>query len=198
MKNKITTVLALSAILAAQACNSSANNDSATDTLSGDSITTDSSMMMADTVAIDTGKNPALFMEKAAIGGMMEIEAGKIAQQNAKDAKVKDFAAMMIKDHTATAIELSTLAKSKKIVLPAALPDMEKTHLEELKGMTGADFDKHYMGMMVKDHKKTVDLFKSAKEGADQDVSAFATKTLKTLETHYKLAQDINGVLKAN
>jgi putative membrane protein len=42
------------------------------------------------------------YVANAAIADMYEVEAGKIAQQRAKRADVKAFAAMMVKDHTAT------------------------------------------------------------------------------------------------
>ena len=40
------------------------------------------------------------FAVEAANGGMMEVELGKVAQENASSPRVKAFGAMMVKDHT--------------------------------------------------------------------------------------------------
>jgi putative membrane protein len=41
------------------------------------------------------------FVDKAAMGGMFEVESSKLADTAAQDATVKDFAHMMVSDHTA-------------------------------------------------------------------------------------------------
>ncbi len=51
---------------------------------------------------------------------MAEVEAGNLARQKSNNAKVKDFAAMMVKDHTAANDTLKSLAASKNITLPSS------------------------------------------------------------------------------
>ncbi|TDQ11883.1 DUF4142 domain-containing protein [Pedobacter metabolipauper] len=206
MKNKTLVALLFASAIGMQACNSSKNDSNATDssiTDSGSVISATDTLPVADSLAVtdsltrDPGKYPTEFMTQAAIGGMMEIAAAKVAQKNAADPKVKEFAALMIKDHTAASNELSGIARSKEFSLPSTLPAKEQMHLDEMKKLSGADFDKHYMDMMVNDHKKTVDLFKSAKSLSDADLMLFATKTLKTIELHNRMAEDLNGLIKA-
>jgi len=194
MKKRFLVAATFAAAMSMQACNSNNKDTSATD-----SVTTDTTI--TQTTTDSTAMNPAstdasAFMEKAAVGGMMEVEAGKLAESKSTNAQVKAFAAMMVTDHSKANDELKSIASKKSVTLPAALPAMEQGHLDEMKKMSGADFDKHYIGMMVTDHGKTVDLFKAGSKNTDADVSGFAMKTLPTIEGHYKKATEIQSSLK--
>jgi putative membrane protein len=137
----------------------------------------------------------ATFMKKAAIGGMMEVDAGKMALKST-NTKVKAFAEQMVADHTKANNELKAIAAKKKVLLPEAYPAEEKAHLDMMKSMTGTDFDKHYIEMMVTDHDKTIALFNTGAASADNEVSAFAKKTLPVIKGHFEKAKTIKAGLK--
>ena len=164
-----------------------------------DSLTTamvDSAQVdQSDTSGINEN-DTASFMHKAAIGGMMEVELGRLAQQQAENSAVKEFGAMMVKDHTKANTELKAIATEKRVTLPNSYPADIKQHMDEMSKMTPKDFDKHYMKMMVEDHAKDINLFKMAAKDNDATISAFATKTLPVLEGHQKRAKEINSTLK--
>lgn len=151
---------------------------------------------ITDTTALNRGAGIADFLNEAALGGMEEIELGKIAIEKSANPGIKDFARQMVKDHTKIAERLKVLADGKKMTLPAALPKADLDHIAEMKNMQANEFDKHYMGMMVKDHVKTLDLFKSATTSGDTPLQNFAISTLRTLESHYKMATSLNDKLK--
>ena len=134
------------------------------------------------------------FAKKAASGGMMEVELGKLAQQNAKSQRVKDFGSMMNTDHTNANNELKSLALMKHMDLPADLDPKDRKHVGMMSKMKGAAFDKMYMDMMVNDHKTDVAEFKKASENLkDADIKNFAGKTLPTLQKHLDSANAIHG-----
>ena len=135
------------------------------------------------------------FMKTAAIGGMMEVELGQVALKSTNP-KVKDFAALMIKDHSKANAELKALATKSGILLPAEYPADDKAHVEMMKKMTGDAFDKHYIAMMVTDHGKTVALFKTGARSREKEVSDFAKKTLPVIEGHFEKAKAIEATLK--
>lgn len=137
----------------------------------------------------------ATFMKTAAIGGMMEVELGKIAQKST-NAKVKAFATQMITDHTKANNELKALAVKKDLLLPAEYPADQKAHIDMMKKMTGAAFDKHYIDMMVTDHDKTVALFEGGKTSQTKEVSDFAKKTLPIIMAHDEKAKALQAELK--
>jgi len=137
----------------------------------------------------------AAFMKTAAIGGMMEVDLGKFAQKSS-NSQVKDFAAQMVADHTKANNELKALAYKSEILLPTQYHADQAEHIKKMKSLSGPDFDKHYITMMVDDHNKTVALFRSATETTSKDVKKFATGTLAVLEGHYAKAKAIQATLK--
>ena len=102
--------------------------------------------LIASTAILGANSNPdASFYKKAAEGGLAEVELGNLAQKKSADQSVKDFGAMMVKDHSAANDKLKALADSKSIKLPTkpSVGQMaSKTKLEVLSGKT---FDKSYI-----------------------------------------------------
>jgi putative membrane protein len=148
--------------------------------------------------AADTHEEASEFLVKAASGGLMEVELGKMAQKNGANADVKTFGKRMETDHTKANQELKTLAASKNVTIPSTPGEDEQKHINDMQKMTGAAFDRHYMDMMVTDHKKDIELFEDATEDneIDPDVKAFAQKTLPILRQHLELAQKTNDKVK--
>ncbi|MEO7336252.1 MAG: DUF4142 domain-containing protein [Caldimonas sp.] len=137
------------------------------------------------------------FMKKAAIGGMTEVQLGTMAQQKGASDQVKQFGAKMAQDHGKANDELKQIASTKGVALPEALDAKAKQDVAKFGKMTGAGFDKAYMSHMVEDHKQDIAEFKKeSTSGKDDDVKAFATKTLPTLQEHLQLAQAGNDAVK--
>jgi putative membrane protein len=144
----------------------------------------------------ETGKDND-FVKDAASGGMMEVELGKYAEQNAMNPRVKNFGAMMVRDHTKANDELRSIATNKSIDLSQSGQNKNDREMSDLQKKTGKDFDKAYMKMMVDDHKKDIDEFrKQADNGNDPDLKSFASKCLPILQTHQDSAVSILNSLK--
>ena len=60
--------------------------------------------------ANEAGRADRDFVGDMMTGGRAEIDLGKLAQQKARNAKVKEFAAMMVRDHTKAAEDLKNVA----------------------------------------------------------------------------------------
>jgi putative membrane protein len=136
------------------------------------------------------------FVTRAAQGNSAEIELGKIVAAKSKNPSVKQFAQMMVKDHTTALNELQELAQSKNLNFNDDLPDDAKTLQAKLSSDTGKQLDKDYMDSMVEDHQKDVQEFTDKSETAkDPDVKQWAGKTLPTLQKHLEKAQQINAKL---
>ena len=132
------------------------------------------------------------FAVDAANGGMAEVQLGQSAQAKATDPKVKEFATMMVADHTKANEELKSLAGIKGITLPSAPSEEMQKAAADINAKTGKDFDKANIDQMVKDHKKTVDLFEDGQKNVkDAELKAFIDKTLPVLRGHLDHIQTI-------
>ena len=135
------------------------------------------------------------FVMGAARGGELEVALGKLAADRGTADEVKKFGQMMVDDHSKANDELKKLAESKKIDLSKAQAQAQKAGerlSQKLSKLEGAEFDKAYMALMVKDHEKDVQEFeKQSKDGEDADIKAFAAKTLPTLQTHLEKSKEI-------
>ena len=130
------------------------------------------------------------FAKKAAQGGMAEVEMGRIAASKATDQNVKMFGQKMVNDHSSANEELKAAAQKDGVTLPQEVSAKQKESADKLNKLQGAEFDKEYAHMMVKDHEEDVALFKhEASSGKDPEMKAFAQKTLPTLEEHLKMAK---------
>jgi putative membrane protein len=133
------------------------------------------------------------FAMEAAMGGMMEVELGKVAAEKGASDEVRQFGQRMVDDHSKANEELMRVASSKGMTLPTAPDPKHRAEMQRLSALSGEKFDKEYVKMMVKDHKKDVGEFeKEAARGMDADIKAFAATTLPTLREHLQMIQRIN------
>jgi len=133
------------------------------------------------------------FVMEAAQGGMAEVEMGRLATERGASDEVKQFGQRMVDEHSKANTELAELATNMRFEPPKELaPEMAKMR-DQLSQLSGADFDREYMRMMVEDHEKDVKKFeRQATKGNAGSVKDFAAKTLPTLQEHLKMAKDIN------
>jgi putative membrane protein len=132
------------------------------------------------------------FMDKAAQGGMAEVELGQLAQQNGQSPEVKAFGKRMVDDHSKANDQLKQLAAQKGVSLPTTLDSKDQATKDKLSKLKGADFDKAYMKDMVTDHKKDVAEFKHESTAAkDPALKSWAGQTLPTLQSHLQEAEKI-------
>jgi len=203
MKRIITALLVALPALLFTACNNnktttadtsttSINSDSAnaTDNMATNNSMTDTGMShttVNNTVTPDLSgaAGAATFTTEAANGGMMEVEAAKVAQKNATSKDVKELATMILNDHTKANNELKRIASGKNIMVPTSMPAKHQSHIDMLSSKTGAEFDRMYVDMMESDHSKDIEMFtKASSVLSDNELKAFAAKTVPVLKKH--------------
>jgi putative membrane protein len=127
----------------------------------------------------------ASFYKNAAEGGMFEVDAGNLAQSKGNSQAVKDFGAMMVKDHSAANDKLKSIAATKALTLPTSAGVSQLATKAKLDVLSGDSFDNSYIKSQLRAHRQTIALFKKEiASGQDTDAKAFATDTLPTLRAH--------------
>jgi putative membrane protein len=87
-----------------------------------------------------------------------EIEQAELASSRAHDGRVRQFAAMMVKDHTAADSKTHTVAGRLATTFePSAegrrLDASARSETETLRIQTGADFDRAYIAAQIEEHQ---------------------------------------------
>jgi putative membrane protein len=125
------------------------------------------------------------FYSDAAEAGISEVDAGKLAQQKGSSQDVKDFGAMMVKDHSKANEKLQSIASAQGEKLPTSASVMQITEAKKLQMQSGKSFDESYIKSQVKAHEDTIKLLNDeVANGKDAQAKSFASSTLPTVEGH--------------
>ncbi len=192
--NKTTHLLLLAAGASALALSACTKSDGGAADQSNEAVNAaqDAASTAVGAAAAQAGAATAEgFATNAAIAGMYEIEAGKIALQRSNNARVKAIAQTIIDDHKKADADLKAAAAG--MTLPTALDQRHAGLLDNLRGASNENFDKVYLEQQQAAHREAVDLFGGYADGGDNAaLKAFAGKTLPALRSHLEMA---NGAM---
>lgn len=134
--------------------------------------------------------NDEKFVKEAAMGGLAEVQLGKLAEEKASSPAVKQFAQRMVQDHTKANDQLKQVAGKEGVAVPSSLDSKHQKRVDKLSKLSGSEFDKAYIKDQLKDHKNDVSDFKDeANYGTKPGVKNFASETLPTLEQHLSMVK---------
>jgi putative membrane protein len=152
---------------------------------------------MAGLTAITMGSVPAFaetseFLTKAIKGDNSETKLGALAASRGHSRAVRDFGAMLARDHRKAKAQAEPVAVRHHVRVPAAMADEAKDEYAKLQGMRGAAFDREFARYMVDDHHKDIADFEAETNSRDPaDVRALARQTLPALRKHLATARSI-------
>jgi putative membrane protein len=130
----------------------------------------------------------SVFVTKAAEAGAKEVEVAKLGAAKAASSGVKAFAQRLVQDHTTLNTELTALAKSKDLKIPAST----RPAPADLAKLSGAAFDKAFVALMIKEHDAAIALFEGeSRDGRDAEVKEWAAKQLPALREHLTQAKSL-------
>jgi putative membrane protein len=125
------------------------------------------------------------FIKKAADGGMMEVELGRLAAEKGGSDQVKDFGNEMVRDHSKINDNLKDVAAKMKATVPSSVSAKHHAAIEKMSRLSGADLDKAYVTAMVTDHEKDIEEFEKAdKEVKNPDLKKFIEDALPMMKDH--------------
>jgi len=128
------------------------------------------------------------FLKEAAYANMVEIQTGEWASEKSTDPFVIEYAKEMVHEHQLSLEEVKQVAANKNVELPQYLTsDLEHlvTHLEN---QTGDTLNLAFINIQSEGHQMCSNEFKfEIENGKDEDVKAYAVKTLPSVMLHYRM-----------
>ena len=125
------------------------------------------------------------FIMKVSQGGMFEVEASKVANDQAREQDVIDLSVAEVHDHELVGDKLRSVANSLGISFPMALNPMFQGRLTKLRSLSGRDFADAYINEMDAIHAVDVQAFAiEAKSGRNSALRKFAAETVIIVRRH--------------
>ncbi len=101
------------------------------------------------------------FVRDLGVANSAEIELGRLALDKSANKGVKQFAQMMIDDHTKARDSLNEVAKKHNLLTTAMLDKKHQDLRDKLSALNGAEFDREYLQAMVDGHEDVLDKLES-------------------------------------
>jgi putative membrane protein len=192
-----------------------------TDTLQGSGIRVrkDASLTMRDTMSLavrDTGARTPSYaagdvdmfagwgdgniIHYIIVGDSMEVEIARLAETRAATAAVRDFARMLVTDHSAYLAEDLEMNKDEDLGRVANPNDNTYSRLtnvwSELSGLTGSDFDRAFLRHIAMKHQNSIAAYRTLEPSArDDDLEKLLEARVPLLERHLNRAREVAGTL---
>lgn len=132
-----------------------------------------SDRMTSQQKPIQASRATADYVEKAAIGNLFEIQASMLALKQGDSGALKTFAAQMITDHTNASNALEAGVKSASLQatqIPSKLDKAHEAKLNDLRKVTGRDFDAAYLQAQLAGHQDALKLHRDYTQKGDNPV----------------------------
>lgn len=173
--------LLIAASLLATACNEPAADNNQTEGAAG--------MAQNDAAgAFAEEAPPALgFAEATAMSDMYEVTAGNIALERAESEAVREFAQMMVADHTQSSRDLEQAlgGSVEDFSMPASLDTEHQAQVDILQSLQGDAFDREYLTQQMAAHRKTLAMLKAYGGNGDvAELRQFAQSTTPVVQKH--------------
>src|SRR6476469_10020547 len=132
----------------------------------------------------------------------VDIDAGKLAETNASDAKVKAFGKQMVTDHTGVNKQATDLV-TKLGVTPQDNPTAQSLksggaeNVKNLSGLKGAAFDRAYVDHEVAYHQQVLDALDTTliPSAQNADLKALLVKVRPAFVAHLEHAKHLQASL---
>jgi putative membrane protein len=133
------------------------------------------------------------FLDMAAQTDMLEAHLGQMAADQAASQDVKDYASMLVTDHTGDYQQLTALAAKDGLTVPKGLDAAHDKMIAPFEKLKGAAFDSRYTHEMIAGHTEAIGVFtKESSDAQNADVKAYASATLPTLNKHLDAAKNLS------
>lgn len=141
--------------------------------------------------------NPLLapgFLEQAASANEFEIESSQLALQASQNAAVRNFANVLISDHTQLGQQVGAAAASARLrPPPPTLLPAQQAALDQLRAAgSGTAFDMAYQQSQISAHQQAITLMQNYATSGDVPVlRTTAGQSIPMMQRHLAMAQSL-------
>ena len=131
------------------------------------------------------------FVAQANLGAPFQITSGRIAEEKATTANIRDYAHLMVVSHIPVVDALTAILRRERVTAPpnTLLQGAYDAMIASLKADRAATFDRDYVEGQVDYQKGNAALFRyEIQNGTDADLKEFAQRTLPKIEDHLQRA----------
>jgi len=138
--------------------------------------------------------NAGEYVKAVITGDLYEINSSQIALQKSQNAKIRQFASKLIKDHTKTMAKTMEVAAENGLnPSPPVLDGKFTASINELQTASAADFDRLYLGQLIPAHRAAFGLSSYyANAGDDPKLRRSAKKRSGPINRHLSAANKLN------
>ena len=132
------------------------------------------------------------YMAQAASSDQFEIQSGQLALQASQNAGVRNFANMIITDHThSTQMVASAAAAARLTPPPPTILPPQQAMLDQLRAAgTGPSFDMAFQQVQIQAHQSALALHQNYAAGGDvPQLKAVAAQIVPVVQMHLNQAQ---------
>lgn len=140
-------------------------------------------------------------LSKMHAANQMEIKAGHLAESKGTTAQIRNYGALLVRDHSLADKKISMTAKQQNISLMPPMPkspdekqqmEMQKQAIADLEQAQGQDFDRKFVAFNSKAHDMAIAM---VRKGSDQlkpsPVKKLTSMMIPILEQHNTLAKHL-------
>lgn len=131
------------------------------------------------------------FVAQANLGAPFQIASGRIAEEKATNANIRDYAHLMVVSHKPVIDALDAILQRERVTAPpnTLLQGAYDAMIASLKADRAATFARDYVEGQLDYQKGNAALFRyEVQNGTDPDLKEFAQHTLPKIEDHLQRA----------
>ena len=143
-----------------------------------------------------TGGDTEAFLRNAALGGMYEIQAGRIALDKAGSPELRTIAQTLIDDHTRlnAEIEQAAMAAGVDFAPPSSLDERRQGLIDNLMAASDTTFDAAWLHQQEAAHLETLTLLEAYEARGDVEALVAAARAAQpVIRGHLEMIHDNLG-----
>jgi putative membrane protein len=140
------------------------------------------------------------FVAQANLGAPFQVDSGRVAEDKARTAEIRDYAHLMVTSHIPVVEALNKILQRKGLTAPpnTLLQGAYRAMVTSLKAESRKALDRDYVDGQIEYQKGNAALFQyEIQYGTDADLKEFARATLPKIEDHLQRALRLAGASKS-